>query len=69
MSEQRVPKGLWQIEASYKKIKSGVADDTIFSAYALMFIASEISSLNKTMTALAKKLKVVEQKKWYEFWK
>ena len=38
---------LKELQAERKKIKSGVADDTIFSAHAIMYLAEQVTELVK----------------------
>lgn len=43
---------LRQLQTERKKIKSGVADDTIFSAHAIMYLAEQVTELVKLQKKL-----------------
>jgi len=47
IGKKPIPKTYRELEAEYKKIRSIVADDTLFTAKALLFIASRLDKRRK----------------------
>lgn len=55
------------LEKALRETKSGVSEDTIFTARAVMFIAERVENMDKSLAKIAGRSFV--SKKWWEFWK
>ena len=55
-------KTIKDLESKFRKAKTGVSDDTVFTANAIMFLAYEIIKINKTLIKVAERIKKAKKR-------